>query len=151
MDLLQLTMQGRFTADPEVTTTQKNGKEYTYARFSLASNGRKVEGKETEAYFQNCVAFGATAKYIGDFYKKSSRIIVQGRPTNNNYTNKAGEKVFGTQLIVSNAHYDGYDGEKDNNANSGNSDVPGDGFMPSYAEGEIPEEFLNDPGLPFNS
>lgn len=151
MDLLELIIQGNLTADPEVTTKQKDGKEYTYTHFSVASNGKKVEGKEQETYYQNCVAFGETAKYIGEYYKKGSRVLVMGRPKTNNYTNNAGEKVYSTQLVVEKFFYGGEHGNKDNNDNNGTTyGDDGNSFI-TPSENDVPEEFLNDPNLPFRN
>ena len=90
-----VSLLGRFTRDPEVTWTQ-SGK--AYVRFSLAV---QRDSNRDEADFINCVAWDKRAETIGQYFKKGSRILVQGRITTGSYE-KNGETRYTTDVVVNN-------------------------------------------------
>ena len=59
-----------------------------------------VNRKKGEADFFNCVAFGSTAENIAKYFHKGDRILISGRLENNQYTNKEGQKVTTTRIVV---------------------------------------------------
>ena len=59
-----------------------------------------VNRKKGEADFFNCVAFGSTAENIAKYFHKGDRILISGRLENNQYTNKEGQKVTSTRIVV---------------------------------------------------
>lgn len=89
---------GRLTRDPEIKVGGANNT--TIARFSIAVDRRYKREGEPEADFFDCVAFGKTAEVVEKYFKKGSRILVQGEIRNNNYTNKDGQKVYGMQVLT---------------------------------------------------
>lgn len=93
MNIIILT--GRLTRDPEV----RNGKETEVAHFTLAVDD--FEKGEKTADFFDCVAFGNLAKFADDYLKKGTLVNVCGRLKNNNYTDKNGNKQYGTQVVLS--------------------------------------------------
>lgn len=84
---------GRLTKTP---ATSQSG-ELTIARFTLAVDRPT---KKDEADFISCVAFGKTAETIEKYLNKGSKIAVEGRIQTGNYTNKDGQKVYTTDVIV---------------------------------------------------
>ena len=91
---------GRLTRDPEVRySTGENATET--ARFSVAVNRRfkNVEGNY-DADFINCVAFGKTAEFIEKYFRKGMAIGLTGRIQTGSYTNKDGQKVYTTDVVV---------------------------------------------------
>ncbi|WP_455515230.1 single-stranded DNA-binding protein [Pseudostreptobacillus sp.] len=91
-----VSLLGRLTRDVEVTYTQ-SGK--AYARFSLAVS-RGTSNKD-EVDFINCIAWEKRAETISQYFKKGSRILVQGRITTGSYE-KNGETRYTTDVVVNN-------------------------------------------------
>lgn len=85
---------GRITADPEVLQTASGT---VILNFSIAVD-RGDKDKTTD--FIRCVAFGKTAEFIDDYIGKGTRMGVTGRIQTGSYTNKDGQKVYTTDVIV---------------------------------------------------
>ena len=97
-------LMGRLTRDPEVRTTGESSN----ARFSIAVNRRfkNAEGNY-DADFINCVAFGKSADFISKYFHKGDMIAVTGRIQTGSYTNKDGQRVYTTDIIVEEAEFCG--------------------------------------------
>ena len=94
-------MIGRLTKDPEVRYTQsRNGEQMAVARFTIAVDRRFAKEGETSADFFTCTAFGKLGEFAEKSLKKGTKILLTGRIQNDNYTNKNGEKVYSTQIMV---------------------------------------------------
>ena len=91
---------GRLTRDPEIRYSQGENATAT-ARFSVAVNRRfkNAEGNY-DADFINCVAFGKSAEFVEKYFKKGMAIGLTGRIQTGSYTNKDGQKVYTTDVIV---------------------------------------------------
>jgi single-strand DNA-binding protein len=91
---------GRLVADPEVRYSQ--GENATaVARYRLAVDRRfKKEGDEQTADFISCVAFGKNGDFAEKYLHKGTKIAVTGRIQTGSYTNKEGQKVYTTDVIV---------------------------------------------------
>lgn len=129
---------GRFTRDPEIKYSTGENATAT-ARFSLAVN-RRFKNKEGnyDADFINCVAFGKTAEFIEKYFTKGMAIGITGRIQTGSYTNKEGQKVYTTDVVVEETEFiesknkGTSDNVPNNNANS-NSD-----FEEVVSEDEMP-------------
>ena len=129
---------GRFTRDPEIKYSTGENATAT-ARFSLAVN-RRFKNKEGnyDADFINCVAFGKTAEFIEKYFSKGMAIGITGRIQTGSYTNKEGQKVYTTDVVVEETEFvesknkGTSDNVPNNNANS-NSD-----FEEVVSEDEMP-------------
>ena len=129
---------GRFTRDPEIKYTTGENATAT-ARFSLAVN-RRFKNKEGnyDADFINCVAFGKTAEFIEKYFTKGMAIGITGRIQTGSYTNKEGQKVYTTDVVVEETEFvesknkGTSDNVLNNNANS-NSD-----FEETVSDDEMP-------------
>ena len=91
---------GRLTRDPELRYSTGENATAT-ARFSVAVNRRfkNAEGNY-DADFINCVAFGKTAEFIEKYFRKGMAIGLTGRIQTGSYTNKDGQKVYTTDVVV---------------------------------------------------
>ena len=91
---------GRWTRDPEIRYSQGENATAT-ARFSVAVNRRfkNAEGNY-DADFINCVAFGKSAEFVEKYFKKGMAIGLTGRIQTGSYTNKDGQKVYTTDVVV---------------------------------------------------
>ena len=129
---------GRFTRDPEIKYTTGENATAT-ARFSLAVNRRfKNNEGNYDADFINCVAFGKTAEFIEKYFTKGMAIGITGRIQTGSYTNKEGQKVYTTDVVVEETEFvesknkGTSDNVPNNNANS-NSD-----FEETVSDDEMP-------------
>ena len=95
----KVTLMGRLTKDPDVRYAQ-NENSTCVARYSLAVDRR---GKEKEADFINCVAFGKSGEFAEKYLKKGTKILVSGRIQTGSYE-KDGKKVYTTDVVVE-EHY----------------------------------------------
>lgn len=101
---------------------------------------RKFKDRETGRYesdFISIQAFGKTAEFINQYFHKGSKIGVTGEIRTGNYTNKDGQKIYTTDVIVNDAEFVSSRSESDNNTNNAQND----GFI------DVPEGIEND--LPF--
>ena len=138
---------GRLTRDAEVRYSQGDAST-AVARFSLAVDRRfKRDGDDQSADFINCVAFGRTGEFFERFGRKGTKFLVEGRIQTGSYTNKDGQRVYTTDVVVEQVEF------AESKASSDNSGyVPADRPSPSGAAGD---GFMNIPDgideeLPFN-
>lgn len=90
---------GRLTADPDVRYSQ--GENSTaVAKYSLAIDRKYSKGDERQTDFINCVAFGKSGEFAEKYLKKGMKILVVGRIQTGSYTNKDGQKVYTTDVVV---------------------------------------------------
>ena len=142
-------LMGRLTRDAEIRYSQ--GESSTaIARFSLAVDRRfRKEGDEQTADFINCVAFGRTAEFMERFGRKGTKFVAEGRIQTGSYTNKNGQRVYTTDVVVESVEF-----AESKSAASGSDGgfTPADRPSPSQAAGD---GFMNIPDgideeLPFN-
>lgn len=89
---------GRLTRDADVRNTQnQNGENLVIARYTLAVDRR---GKDAGTDFISCVAFGKNAEFAEKYLHQGMKIAVSGRIQTGNYTNKDGQKVYTTDVVV---------------------------------------------------
>lgn len=129
---------GRFTRDPEIKYSTGENATAT-ARFSLAVN-RRFKNKEGnyDADFINCVAFGKTAEFIEKYFTKGMAIGITGRIQTGSYTNKEGQKVYTTDVVVEETEFvesknKGTSDNVPNNNTNSNSD-----FEETVSDDEMP-------------
>ena len=89
---------GRLTNDPDVRYGE-NGK--CIARYSLAIDRKwaNAEGKR-EADFINCVAFDKSGEFAEKYLHKGMKMAVVGRIQTGSYTNRDGNKVYTTDIVI---------------------------------------------------
>ena len=141
-------LMGRLTRDAEVRYSQGDAST-AVARFSLAVDRRfKRDGDDQTADFINCVAFGRTGEFMERFGRKGTKFLVEGRIQTGRYTNRDGQKVYTTDVVVEQVEFAESKASNDNNGGY----VPADRPSPSGAAGD---GFMNIPDgideeLPFN-
>ena len=151
-------LMGRLTRDPEIRYSQSGDGQMAVARYTLAVDRRFNRNGEQTADFISCVAFGKSAEFAEKYLRQGTKIVVEGRIQTGSYTNKEGQKVYTTDVVVENQEF-----AESKNASAGNggnysanrsygqqshggqqsSAAIGDGFM------NIPDG-VEDEGLPFN-
>lgn len=142
-------LMGRLTRDPEVRYSQ--GENATaIARYTLAVDRRfKRDGSDQTADFIGCVAFGRAAEFAEKYLHQGIKIAITGRIQTGSYTNKDGQKVYTTDIVVEEQEF-----AESKNASSagGYQSAPQAAPVPSAAAGD---GFMNIPDgideeLPFN-
>ena len=141
-------LMGRLTRDPEVRDGGANNT--CVARFTLAVDRRVRRDDSTgqdqqTADFISCVAFNKLGEFMEKYGRKGTKFVLEGRIQTGSYTNKDGQKVYTTDVVVDNLEF-----AESKNAQGGSVDFGGmpqggadvDGFM--TIEDSIDEE------LPFN-
>lgn len=130
---------GRLTKDPDVRYSQGE-KQTAIARFTLAVNRKYKQNGQPDAEFISCLAFGKTAELIEKYIHKGNQLAVTGHIQTSNYTNKDGQKVYQTDVIVDSMDFVGSksDGSSDNYSSPAPDSKSNDGFM-SIPEGDIGE------------
>ena len=142
-------LMGRLTRDPNISYSQ-GGDNMAIARFTLAVDrrGRRQDGADQQnADFISCVAFGRQAEFAEKYLRQGTKIAVTGRIQTGSYTNRDGQKVYTTDVVVEQVEFAE---SKSTGDNSGY--VPADRPSPSGAAGD---GFMNIPDgideeLPFN-
>ena len=87
---------GRLTKNPDIRYTQGDNS-MCIARYTLAVDRW---GKDKEADFINCVAFGKDAEFAERYLTKGMKIAVTGRITTGSYTKQDGTKAYTTDVTV---------------------------------------------------
>ncbi|MBO4325568.1 MAG: single-stranded DNA-binding protein [Lachnospiraceae bacterium] len=146
-------LMGRLTRDPEVRYSQ-GANSTAVARYSIAVDRRFKRDGEPDADFFNCTVFGRGAEFAEKYLKQGTKIVITGRVENDNYTNKDGQKVYGTRILVEEQEFAESKNAAAAGSGSGNS-FAGNGFgsaapAPSAGEGfmDIPDGVNEE--LPFN-
>lgn len=137
-------LMGRLTRDPEVRYTQGDNAS-AVARFSIAIDRRFKKDGEQTADFISCVAFGKTGEFIEKYGRQGTKFVVEGRIQTGSYTNKDGQKVYTTDVVVEQVEFAESKASADGNTtnNTSNSNTPTDTSFMDIPDG-IDEE------LPFN-
>nr|DAT17770.1 MAG TPA: Single strand binding protein [Caudoviricetes sp.] len=134
-------IMGRLTRDPEVRYTQGQDS-MAIARYTLAVD-RATKGENQAADFIPCVAFNKAGGFAEKYFRQGMRVLVSGRIQTGSYTNKEGQRVYTTEVIVDTQEFADSKGAGDSNYHTSASSASNDGFM------NIPDG-VDDEGLPFN-
>lgn len=132
-------LMGRIVRDPEVRYSNGANGSTAVARYTLAVDRKfKQEGQPT-ADFINCIAFGKLGEFAEKYLRQGIKIAVTGRIQTGSYTNKDGQKVYTTDVVVEEQEF----AESKVNQQSQNNDRPQsspDDFIkiPDGIESELP-------------
>ncbi len=143
-------LMGRLTRDPDIRYSQ-NDQSMAIARYTLAVDrrGRRDGGDSQQtADFIGCVAFGRSAEFAEKYLRKGTKIAVTGRIQTGSYTNRDGQKVYTTDVVVDDQEFC----ESKNAQGSGGYAPAGGRPAPENA---VSDGFMNIPDgideeLPFN-
>ncbi len=146
-------LMGRLTRDPDIRYSQ--GSSMAVARYTLAVDRRfarnNESGDQQTADFIPCVAFGKSAEFAEKYLHQGTKLVVTGRIQTGSYTNKDGQRVYTTDVIVEDQEF----AESRNASQSSMSSYQQDSSRPQPS-GAVSDGFMNipdgveDEGLPFN-
>ena len=144
-------LMGRLTRDPDVRVSTGE-RSMSIARYTLAVDrrGRRSDNGEQTADFISCVAFDRSAEFAEKYLHQGTKVVVSGRIQTGSYTNKDGQKVYTTDVVVEDQEFAESKAAGTNNGGFASGDrpmpaqaAPADGFM------NLPMG-VEDEGLPFN-
>ena len=154
-------LMGRLTRDPDIRYSSGDSS-MAIARYTLAVDRRfsRRDGGDSSqtADFISCVAFRRDAEFAEKYLHKGTKVIVTGRIQTGSYTNRDGQKVYTTDVVVEDQEFAESKAAADMGGGAAASapapaerpaapapsqaSAPGDGFM------NIPDGI--DEELPFN-
>ena len=138
-------LMGRLTRDPEVRYGA--GENSTaVARYTIAVDRRFKRDGERNTDFIGCVAFGRNAEFAEKYLCQGTKIVLTGRIQTGSYTNRDGQKVYTTDIVVEEQEFAESKAAAAGNGGQGNYSRPSaassdaDGFMniPDGIDDELP-------------
>lgn len=143
----KVVLMGRLTREPDVRYSQGENP-MAIARYTLAVDRRfRRDNDQQTADFISCVAFGRNGEFAEKYLHQGTKIVAEGRIQTGSYTNKEGNKVYTTEVVVENQEF----AESKASAAGGNENANTHPAQPVDADGfmNIPDG-VEDIGLPFN-
>jgi len=139
-------LMGRLTRDPEISMAG----ETKVAHYSLAvDRKRRANNGEENADFIRCVEFGKFAEFAEKYLRQGTKIVICGRIQTGSYTNKNGQKVYTTEVVVE--EHDFAESRKTPENNQGYQQAPLAGAPNGYQNqpAGMPNGYQNQPaGMP---
>ena len=125
-------LMGRLTRDPEVRYGA--GENSTaVARYTIAVDRRFKRDGEQSADFIGCVAFGRNAEFAEKYLRQGTKIVLTGRIQTGSYTNRDGQKVYTTDIVVEEQEF-------------AESKSASDNYAASHPRTEAPAPSMPNPG-----
>jgi single-strand DNA-binding protein len=148
MYLNKAIVYGNLTRDPEVRALPSG---IQVCSFSVATNRvykDKNGAKQENVDYHNIVVFGRQAETAGQYLKKGSSVLVEGRMQTRSWDDKDGQKKYRTEIVADRIQF---------GPRSGGSSSGGEKFAPKKEEKEevgggaieYPEEQINPDDIPF--
>ena len=137
-------LMGRLTRDPEVRYgTGENST--AVARYTIAVDRRFKRDGDQSADFIGCVTFGRNAEFAEKYLRQGTKIVLTGRIQTGSYTNRDGQKVYTTDIVVEEQEFAESKAAAGNNGQNNYSrpasnPTDADGFMniPNCIDDELP-------------
>lgn len=149
-------LMGRLTRDPDVRVSTGE-RSMSIARYTLAVDrrGRRSDNGEQTADFISCVAFDRAAEFAEKYLHQGTKVVVTGRIQTGSYTNKDGQKVYTTDVVVEDQEFAESKAVSDANAGSFRAAAPSPAPAPATPVSDAGDGFMNIPDgideeLPFN-
>lgn len=95
-------LQGRFTADPELRSTQSG---VSVTTFALAVNRSYQKDGKQETDFINCTAWRSTAEFVCKYFQKGMLAVVDGSIQTRSYTDKDENRRTAFEVVVDNIYF----------------------------------------------
>ena len=128
----KVVLMGRLTRDPEVRYSQGENP-LAIARYTLAVDRRMKKEGEPSADFISCISFGRTAEFAEKYFRQGLRITICGRIQTGSYTNRDGQKVYTTEVVVEEQEF-------------AESKSASDNYAASHPRTEAPAPSMPNPG-----
>ena len=143
---------GNLTRDPEVKALPSGAK---VCSFSVATNRvwkDKNGAKQEAADYHNIVVFGRQAETAGQYLKKGSSVLVEGRMQTRSWDGADGQKKYRTEVVADRVQF----GPRSSGTSGGSAapkDMPAEDASSKDATPadtiDYPEEEINPDDIPF--
>lgn len=117
------------------------------ARYTLAVDRRFKREGDQSADFISCIVFGKSAEHAEKYYHKGIKVVICGRIQTGSYTNRDGQKVYTTDVVVEEQEF----AESKSSSSSGNQSAgyqgggfPNTGHQHGYGQPDA-DGFMNIP------
>lgn len=145
-------LMGRLTRDPEIRYSQGGEKSIAIARYTLAVD-RRGSGQQT-ADFIPCVAFDRAGEFAEKYFRQGIKLVVTGRIQTGSYTNRDGQKVYTTEVIVEDQEFAESKAASQGSAPAQGRPTPAQAIAPAQLKDSdgfihVPDD-LSDDEMPFN-
>lgn len=145
---------GNLTRDPEVKALPSG---IQVATFSVATNRvwkDKNGAKQESVDFHNVVVFGRQAETTGQYLKKGSSVLVEGRMQTRSWDGADGKKNYRTEIVADRVQFGPRPSGAGGSASSANYSESKSAPQPAKSNGddapiEYPEEEINPDDIPF--
>ena len=97
-------LMGRLTRDPDIRYTQGDPT-MAVARYTLAVNRYRKNTGEQQADFISCVVFRKGAEFAEKYLHQGIKLLVSGHIQTGNYINKEGQKIYTTEVVVTDQEF----------------------------------------------
>lgn len=92
-------LMGRLTKDPETRYTHGDNP-MAISRYNLAVDRRFKREGDQNADFIPCIVFGKGGEFAEKYLRKGTKVAITGRIQTGSYTNRDGQKVYTTEIVV---------------------------------------------------
>lgn len=144
----KVVLMGRLVRDPEIRYSHGQNS-MAVAKYTLAVPRKFKREGDQKADFISCVTFGKPAEFAEKYLRQGIKIAVTGRIQTGSYTNKDGQKVYTTDVVVEECEFaeskSASQIQKPENVNQDpgighTGSAPSEGFVsiPDYDAGDIP-------------
>ena len=136
---------GNITRDPEIKALPSGIK---VASFSVATNRvwkDKNGAKQENVDYHNIVVFGRQAEIVGQYMKKGSSILVEGRMQTRSWDDAGGVKKYRTEIIADRIQF----GPRKEGGGDYSGKPAAGGDKKVMDTIEYPEEEINPEDIPF--
>ena len=132
-------IMGRLTRDPEIRWSQGDNST-CIARYTVAVDRKIKRDGEANADFISCIAFGKSGEFAEKYLHKGTKVVITGRIQTGSYTNKDGNKVYTTDVVVEEQEFAESKAAASGNQGSQSQKTSGAGFMnvPAGMDEELP-------------
>lgn len=97
-------LSGRLKKDP-MEMPGGNDSSVAVVKYTLIVERKEHEELQPDKDFITCTAFGNNAAFALKYLKEKMAIVVQARIQTGSYTNKEGQKVYTTDIVVENQEF----------------------------------------------
>ncbi len=145
---------GNLTRDPELRAIPSGTKVCT---FSVATNRvwkDKNGMKQEDTQYHNCVVFGTQAENVGQYLRKGSSVLVEGRLQTRSWDAQDGKKQYRTEIVADRVQFGPRSGASTGGGTSANAH-PAESSQdaPNSSENlktiQYPDEEINPDDIPF--
>ena len=116
-------LMGRLTRNPELKQLASGT---LVANFTLAVSRRFKSEGQPEADFIPIVAWGKTAEFVNNYFKKGQQVAVTGRIQVRQWDDKEGKRRYLTEVVAEEVYF--ADSKKDNDSNKSQSEKDYESF-----------------------